>query len=555
MNLFKNMLFLTIVLLLLQSQIARTQVSDNRPNVLFIIVDDLNDYVSGLDGHPQARTPNISKLAQSGVFFKNAYTNCPLCSPSRSSLFTGIYPHNSKKFTNESKWFNNPVLKNCKTLMEYFDENGYYVTGSGKLLHSNLKKLWDEWGVDVNNYGPFAYDGNKTVGHPSVPEPFRSIGAVDGSFAPLSCVPTFPDSVSQGRQTGWIYSTWGGKDKKEGEFLKYVDPDHRDLMPDEMHAQWAVKKIEALEKRKDLQPFFMGVGFVRPHTPLYAPQKYFDMFPLEEIQLPVILEGDNRDTYYDLVYCNEKKEISDYRNPMVRIPNTKKGPLYYRTLKASYPDIKTGLKHFLQAYLACIAFVDDQIGIVLNALNNSRFRENTIVVLVSDHGWNMGEKEYLFKNSLWEESTRVPLIIRAPGFSVPGLEIDHPVSLIDIYPTLVDLCNLRGNTMKNDMGGHLDGYSLKPFLQDPECKNWKGPNGALTVVYGGLNNENIYKQSYSYRTKDWRYIRYYNGLEELYFHKGDPYEWHNLAYDKRFIEVKMKLKEQLMKLLKNKHSE
>ena len=499
---------------------------NQKPNVLLIICDDLNDYSGAFSGHPQVKTPNIDRLAKSGVIFTNAHSNSPVCSPSRNSFFTGVYTHKSKDF-GWTAHYKQPVLKNCKTLMEHFKGNGYQVVGSGKLLHHNLDSLWDEWGVKINNYGPFAYNGKDLVGHPSVPEPFRSIGAVDGSFAPLSDVPTFPKNSVGPDKPGWIYS-W---DKEK--YLNYIDENNRDLTPDEMHSEWAVKKISELENLDEQKPFFMGVGFVRPHTPLYAPKRFFDMFPIDELELSLIKEDDAEDCYYTNVY-----------------PLTRKGPRYYRLLKESYPDIETGLKHFLQAYLACIAFVDEQIGAVIDALNNSKFRNNTIIILTSDHGWNMGEKEYLFKNSPWEESTRVPLIIRAPGESKPGSKVEHPVSLIDIYPTLVDLCNLEGNTMKNDSGATIDGYSLRPFLRNPEFQNWDGPDGALTVLGVGVNKEDVLKQNYAYRTKNWRYILYRNGKEELYNHQNDPFEWNNLAADGKYAEKKQELKGQMMNIIR-----
>ena len=503
----------------------RSSRKERRPNVVLIMCDDLNDYSGAFGGHHQVRTPNMDRLASSGVVFANAQSNCPVCSPSRNSLFTGVYTHKSRDFgwTPHDK---QPVLKNCKTLMEYFRENGYLVMGSGKLLHVNRKNLWDEWGVEINNYGPFAYDGTDLVGHPSVPEPFRSIGPVDGSFAPLSDVPTFPDSAGPDKP-GWVYS-WNKK-----RYLKYVDENNRDLTADEMHAEWAVRMIRELEGQDEQRPFFMGIGFVRPHTPLYAPKRFFDMFPIDEIELSPIKEGDGEDCYYTNVY-----------------PLTRKGPRYYRLLKESYPDIETGLKHFLQAYLACISFVDEQIGAVIDAVDNSRFRDNTIILLTSDHGWNMGEKEYLFKNSPWEESTRVPLIIRAPGRSRAGSKVGHPVSLIDIYPTLADLCRLEGSTMKNDSGVKIDGYSLGPFLKDPEFQNWDGPDGALTVLGVGENKKDVLKQNYAYRTRNWRYILYRNGEEELYNHQNDPYEWSNLAADARYAKRKRQLRDRMMSVIK-----
>lgn len=495
------------------------------PNVIFIMCDDLNDYSGAFSGHPQVKTPNIDKLAQSGTVFANAHSNTPICSPSRNSLFTGIYTHRSRDFG----WVahdEQPVLKQAKTLMEYFRENGYQVMGSGKLLHQNRKYLWDEWGVEINNYGPFAYNGQELVGHPSVPEPFRSIGFVDGSFAPLSDVPKFSPGSTGPNKAGWLYSL------EDAKYLNYENEFNRDLTPDEMHSRWASNKIKELENQDHSKPFFLAVGFVRPHTPLYAPKRFFDMFPMEDIQLSAIQENDNEDCHYLDVY-----------------PDTRKGPRYYRLLAESYPDIETGLKHFLQAYLACIAFVDEQIGVILDALENSKFRSNTIVVLTSDHGWQMGEKEYLFKNSPWEESTRIPLIIRHPKESIPGSRVNHPVSLIDIYPTLKDICGLSGETSKTDSGPTLDGFSLRPFLKKPDYDNWEGPNGALTVLGVGPNQEEVLKQNYSYRTKNWRYVRYMNGAEELYDHREDPFEWKNLAADTAFTAKKQELLDQMMQLV------
>jgi arylsulfatase A-like enzyme len=511
-----------------KSNRRKSEISE-KPNVVFIICDDLNDYSGVFGGHAQAKTPNIDKLAKSGISFINAHSNAPVCSPSRNSLFTGVYPHRSKDFA-WTKHFEHPVLKHNKTLMEYFAENGYHVAGSGKLLHVNRKEYWHEWGVDINNYGPLAFNGKEPVGHPSVPEPFRSIGPIDGSFAPISDVPTFPDSVSGGNRTGWLYT------RNTEHFLNYTDENNRDLLPDEMHAEWAAGKIDELEKQDSNQPFFMAIGFVRPHTPLYAPKRFFDMFPVNEILLSDILEDDAADTQYRNIY-----------------PADIKGLRYYRTLKESYGgDAELGLKHFLQAYLACVAFVDEQIGVVVDAVNNSRFRDNTIIVLTSDHGWQMGEKDYLFKNSPWEESTRVPLIIKSPG-SKAGEEVDHPVSLIDLFPTLTDLCGLKGDNRKNESGGQIDGYSLSPFLMDPATSGWDGPDGALSIVGVGLNKEDVMKQTYAYRTRDWRYILYMDGSEELYDHRNDPYEWTNLADAPDHLAKKQALKAGMLEIIKGRN--
>jgi len=364
---------------------------------------------------------------------------------------------------------------------------------------------------------------------------------VDGSFSPLDNQPTYYDSSGKKILAGWRYN------KKE-EF-KYVSDLIRDSMPDEQHANWIVNKIKELENTKPSKPFFLGVGFVKPHTPLYAPKKYFDMFPLEGILLPEIKNGDIDDTHYKDVY-----------------PPSEMGLSYYNKLMLSYPESE-GLKKFLRAYLACIAFMDDQVGKVLNALENSKFSENTIVVFTSDHGWQMGQKEYLYKNSPWEESTRIPMIIKTPQKQLG--EVQEPVSLIDIYPTLIDLCKLQKTNSESNL--EIDGNTLYPLLKKPNSKSWAGSEGALTLLGVGINkpidglainknkaapwhieiikdldNSYLKKQNYTIRTRDFRYILYNDGGEELYDHRNDPKEWNNLSSLKKYRKLKEKLRKQLI---------
>ena len=495
---------------------AQGQDAESKPNVLFIICDDLNDYQGIFGGHPQAITPNIDRLAKSGVQFINAQSNVPVCSPSRNSLITGVYPHSSKDYgwTDLKK---QPVLKNNKTLIRYFKENGYTTMGSGKITHKSIRKDWDQWGMPLqHNYGPTYYDGEKSTSNPKVPAPFNSIGSIDGSFGRLS------SAISQGKkgEKGWIY----GWNKKP---MRYINDNDRGLMQDELHAKWAVKKFKELEKREIQKPFFMGIGFVRPHTPLHAPDKYFDLFPIEDLKLDTWKKDDKKDTHW-----------------AANFDANLKGTRYYRMLLESYNgDREVALKHFLQAYLACVAFVDEQVGKVLDGLENSKFSKNTIVVFTSDHGWQMGEKDYIFKNSPWEESTRIPMIIKMPNGKA-GLKVKQPVSLIDLFPTLKDVCNLTGDHKINEKGGEIGGFSLKPFL-DCKPKKWKGPNGALTVVGNYGVKVPTEKQNFSYRTENWRYIRYSNGQEELYNHKNDSYEWTNLAENKKYKKIKNKLEKEM----------
>lgn len=491
-----------------------------KPNVIFIMCDDLNDYQGAFGGHHQAITPNIDKLTTSGVQFINAQSNAPVCQPSRNCLFTGVYPHDSKDY-GWTPILKQPVLKNNKTLIALFKENGYKTLGSGKLTHGRPPKDWDIWGADYkHNYGPAYYNGKTNVAHPKVPKPYGEIGPVDGSYGRLS---TAGISTGEKGKPGWVY----GWDKKP---FRYFNDGDRDLLQDEKHAIWAVNQLKELEKED--KPFFMGIGFVRPHTPLHAPDKYFDMFPIEELELAPWMKEDTNDTFW-----NENFD------------ENKKGRKYYRELLASYNgDRDLAIKHFLQAYLACVAFVDEQIGKVLDALDNSPLRENTIVVFTSDHGWQMGEKGYLFKNSPWEESARVPLIIRAPG-SKSGLKVSQPVSLIDLYPTLSDLCDLKGSNKLNESGAGLGGFSMKPLLNGKN--SWKGPNGALTIVGNFGIKIPTSEQNFSYRTENYRYILYGNGREELYDHKRDPYEWHNVVDVEEYQKIKNMLHSEMKGIIDN----
>ena len=511
----KNKVFFVITIFLTFCFISCNNI-DTPPNIVLIMVDDLNDYPEVFNGHPQSKTPNIKKLASSGVSFLKAYSNDPMCGPSRASMITGIYPHNSSNFWQES-WLKNEVLSNTKTIMEKFKENGYNVIGSGKILHHNKKEIWSEFKHNAD-YGPVAYKGvhkrgKKGIAHPDVPKPFGDIGQIDGSFGPFKNLNNFK---KDGEQLSWAYG--GSRGYKE---FKYNSEEDRDLTPDEINAQWAEDRLKKLAKSNDDKPFFLAVGFVRPHTPLIAPKKYFDLYPLEDIQLANILENDKDDTFFHL---EDQFETKDRRTRSIES---------YINLVKSYKDPKEGLKRFTQAYLACVSAVDDNIGQVMKVIDNSKLKDNTIVILVSDHGWTMGEKDHVYKNSPWEESTRIPMTIRAPGVSKPNSKVEHPVSLIDIYPTLLDLAGLDNKTVKNEKGKPLDGHSLKPFLEDPNTEKWNGPKGALSVVYSSdKNKNNTANHHYSLRTKDWRYIIYDSGNEELYNNSSDPKEWNNLLYNK-----------------------
>jgi arylsulfatase A-like enzyme len=499
-----------------------------RPNVVFIVCDDLNDSVEGMGGHPQARTPNIHRLMEKGFLFTNAHSNAPICAPARACMFSGIYPHHSGLI--EFKPFSSSeLLKNSVTLFEHFKNNGYDIYGTGKLFHyqQEFAHIWQDpdgtshYGADTE-YGPFPFDGKKAnmeVIHPSlkfiedlIKDHNSKLWNARGehSFAPLSDVPSEPK-----------YPGWKGWRYYNRPF-RYVNDSDRDLMPDELSANFA---SQVLSRRHD-KPFLLGVGMMKPHTPLYAPKKYFDMFPIEEIQLPPYKE-DDLDDCQDFV-----KLVFQY--------GFERHDLY----------TKTNLwKRFIQAYLACTAFVDEQVGVVLDAIEKSPYRDNTLVVLTGDNGFHMGQKHYNFKLTNWEEATRIPMVIAAPGANKRGQACDHPVSHVDLYPTLVDYCGLPKDPNIGRSGHPLCGHSMRTLIENPANGKWDGPDVALIAVYGENGPDGKPCHNFSVRSRRWRYTLYQNGAEELYDHEKDPHEWFNLAKDSAHSSTKAELRKKLLAML------
>lgn len=419
------------------------------PNVLFISVDDLNDWVSAMERHhPQAHTPNIDRLAELGVLFNNAHAQTPLCKPSRESLMSGKLPSTTGMYLLGDYYFrDSPALQNHVVLPQHFRNQGYRVLGTGKLYH-----IEGEEKRELNNfdeYGPMASAGpfpDKKINYPNHP-PLWDWGA-------------FPES-----------------DKE---------------LSDYRIASWA---IEQLEKKHD-QPFFLGVGFFRTHVPLYVPKHWFEKLPDEE----------------DIILPKIKADVSRYARKLT-----------YSGLAPRHKWlVENGQwKRAVRAYLASIQFVDHQVGRLLEALENSIYTENTIIVLFSDHGFALGERQRWAKRALWEPETRVPLIFTGPGIP-EGLTTDQPAGLIDIFPTLIELSGL-------DKVYGLEGQSLVPQLHDPEIDR----EPVITTFW--FNNHAI-------RSRDFRYIQYANGEEELYDHRVDPDELNNLVGDSNYSYVIKRLR-------------
>ncbi|MDE0110487.1 MAG: sulfatase [Bryobacterales bacterium] len=422
------------------------------PNVLFIAVDDLNDWIEPMGGHPQANTPNFARLARRSTLFSRAYTAAPACNPSRAALMTGVAPYRSGVYQNDQAW--RPAMPDVETLPQAFMRNGYWAGGSGKIYH----------GVYPDPASWHEYWPSKSLQREADPlPPKRPANGISG--------------------TGNF--DWGPLEAATGE------------MSDAKVAAWVAAKLGETHAK----PFFLACGIFRPHLPWYVPGNYFRRFPLERIELPLVFNSD----------------LADVPQAGLRMA---------RPERDHASVVEHGQwKRAVQAYLASMSFADDMLGRVLDALDESGYADNTIIVLWGDHGWHLGEKHHWRKFALWEEATRVPLMISVPP-GAPGLPegtrngavSPRPVSLLDLYPTLLELAGL-------DAAGELDGRSLVPLLRNPELP-WR----PAVMTHGRLNH--------AVRSEEFRYIHYADGSEELYDHRVDPMEWTNLADDELYAEVK-----------------
>ncbi|MAD80732.1 MAG: choline-sulfatase [Planctomycetaceae bacterium] len=435
------------LLLLVCLAVESTARAKQRPNVLFIAIDDQNDWIGCLDGHPLVKTPHIDNLALRGTVFTNAHCQAPLCNPSRTSLMTGLRPSTTGIY-GLAPWFRNvKSLENRVTLPQYLAAHGYRTYSTGKIYHGGYgRKPTDS---EFHELGPGASVGvrpkKKLVTTPN-PHPLVDWGV-------------FPH-----------------RDEDKGDWKV---------------ASWAVDRLND----KPQEPFFLSVGFFLPHVPCYATQKWFDLYPNDESVLPPVLKNDRDDTPRFSWYLHWK------------LPE----PRLKFLIEA---DQWTNL---VRSYLACTSFVDSQVGRVLDALEANGLKDNTIVVLWSDHGWHLGEKQITGKNTLWDRSTRVPLVFAGPGVA-QAANCVRPVELLDIYPTLIQLCGLPSQD-------GLDGLSLSQQLRDA-----KAPRQRPAVTTHNQNNHGV-------RSERWRYIRHADGSEELYDMRNDPNEWKNLVGSEDYADV------------------
>ncbi len=420
-----------------------------KPNVLFIAVDDLNDWVGALKTHPQAKTPNMDALAKRGTLFSNAHCQAPLCNPSRASLLTGLRPSSSGIYGLAPGIRNVDITKNAVALPQYFEKGGYFTASFGKIFHDGSIKQ-EQKAAEFTNWG----------------------------IAPGMVLPEkkFVDTPATMRAMDW--GVFPADDREQADW-KIADA--------------AIEQLKTAPKNK---PFFIAAGFRLPHVPCFASQKWFDLIgPEANIILPAVPPRDRAD-------------VPEFAwNLHWKLPEP----------RLSWMREADQWRSLVRAYLATTAFADSQIGRVLEALEHSGQRENTVVVLWSDHGFHLGEKGITGKNSLWERSTRVPLIFAGPGVS-KNADCEQPAELLDLYPTLIELCGLPAKT-------GLEGHSLVPQLI----------NANAPRVWPAITTHNV--NNHAVRSQNWRYIRYADGAQELYDTKHDPNEWTNLAPNAKYANV------------------
>lgn len=381
----------------------------DKPNILFIAIDDQNDWIGHMGGHPMAKTPHLDKLAARGTTFLNAHCNAPLCNPSRTSLLLGLRP-SSTGIYGLSPWFRTvAALKDRVALPQHFANHGYSTAATGKIYHGGTGS------------GAGKGKGKGRAKEAQTPEfqvtaPYGGVG----SKPPQKLIPATP--MGNNPLMDWGVWPLDNDDTGKGDYQV---------------ASWTVDQIKAAPKEK---PFFLAAGFFLPHVPCYATQKWFDLYPDDDSVLPKVLETDRDDT--PRFSWNLHWELPEPRLKWVKENNQ--------------------WRNLVRSYLACTSFVDAQIGRLMTALDEAGIADNTIIVLWGDHGWHLGEKGITGKNTLWDRGTKVPLIFAGPGIK-PSQRCTQPAELMDIYPTLIELAGLPG---RDD----LEGVSLLPQLKNASSK-------------------------------------------------------------------------------------
>lgn len=450
----KHALLLLVSLWSFGAAVVEAREAARRPNVLFIAIDDQNDWIGAFGGHPLAKTPHIDRLAARGTALLNAHCQAPLCNPSRTSLLLGLRPTTTGIY-GLAPWFRTlPEWKDRVTLPQHFAANGYRTLAAGKIYHGGTGG-----GRGARKKGKAPASGG--------PKEFDVTGPTPG-------VGARPDKKLIGQ------TPMGNNPLMDWGVFPHRDEDKGDYQV----ASWAVEQIKSAPKD---QPFFLAAGFFLPHVPCYATQQWFDLYPDDDSVLPKIKTDDRADT----------PRFSWYLHWSLPEP------------RLEWVQQNKQWRNLVRSYLACTSFVDAQVGRLLTALEEAGVAENTIIVLWGDHGYHLGEKAITGKNTLWDDGTRVPLIFAGPGVTAGGRST-QPAELLDIYPTLTELCGLPARR-------DLEGVSLVPQLKDARARRERP---AITSHNQG---------NHGIRSERWRYIRYADGTEELYDTQTDPHEWTNVA--------------------------
>lgn len=422
--------------LLVISLLIKVSLASERPNVLLIMADDFNHWLPAIGYYKGAKTPNLDRLAQKGVLFQRAYNSSPVCNPSRNALWSGYYPATTGIMSNQGGYIRStPGFEETVTMNQFFTEEGWLTLGGGKLYHPG-----------------------KMGGPETDPEHWSRLYLGD-TGSPGGQAFSYRDEVDKS-------FNWGG-----GDFEIEQAGD----------TQLALHMADFVNKYSDEKPFFVACGLFRPHLPWRCHQRFFDLYPLAEIQIPPgYLEND----------------LNDVAKPGNR------RDLHERILK------ENKWKEAIRAYLANLSYADYNVGLILDALEKSPARDNTLILFMGDHGWHLGEKDRWSKHAVFDQANRTTLIVYDPRAKGNGRICPHPVSLQDIYPTLVSLCGLKAPP-------HLQGNDLSPLLQEPTRGDWKEP---VFISYQG---------THSIRTSDWTFIDQ-GQASQLYHVANDPHEWQNL---------------------------
>lgn len=525
MKIVKLLFTLTTVVAVLGLQAAQ-----DRPNFVFIAVDDLNHYASFLDDQPdnflqkvypdpsvreavtRRMTPNIQRLADQGLIFRRAYSASPLCGPSRTALFTGLPAHVSGYYDhNQGHFRDTAALADVVTLPQYLKSQGYFTTGLGKLYHRAETRMV---GGKREDWPDMDFSWSRWI------ERNQGIGGPDGlpwEYSPYS------------EQEG--YFRWGLSHTPLRRSWDYLNADYAATLLEQGHATITDRhQVERTITLPDDQPFFLGVGIFTPHMPWFVPQEYLDLFPVDEMTgidsaLIGLMNYDAQDIPEGV--AREFLNLGELKDFDTIIANGKRvdGPGIQSTINA--------WRSALQAYLATTAFADRCVGRLLDGIEASPAYQNTVVVLWGDHGWHLGEKRRFRKHALWDGANHTVLLIRDPAraHASEGHATDHLVTLQDLYPTIVERAGL-------ERPDHVHGRSLLPLMDRPANSKWED---AILMTY--------WEGNHALRTPDHYFIRYRDGESELYDLQQDPLQIENFSGSALYQDIQADLNAQLDELL------